>query len=107
MVALSISAASRRHARPSRWRACRATCWSRSKLLPLPDILFLLLGWAIGLGSLVLLFIMIGHLLLSLLLFIPRSRILERAGYSVALTLFHIPPSICAYVLLSILHIAD
>ena len=75
--------------------------------MPLPDILSWLLGWAIGLGSLVLLFILIGHLLLSLLLIIPSWRILARAGYSGALSLFHLVPVIGAFIVMAILAFGD
>src|SRR5436190_20577039 len=37
MAGPTISARCRRRARPSRWRACRATCWSRSKSWRWPD----------------------------------------------------------------------
>jgi hypothetical protein len=65
------------------------------------------LGWAIGLGSLVLLFILIGHLLLSLLLIIPSWRILARAGYSGALSLFHLVPVIGVFIVMAILAFGD
>ena len=66
-----------------------------------------LVGWAIGLGSLVLLFIVIGHLLLSLLLIIPSWRILGRAGYSGALSLFHLVPVIGSFIVMAILAFGD
>jgi len=66
-----------------------------------------LVGWAIGLGSLVLLFIVIGHLLLSLLLIIPSWRILARAGYSGALSLFHLVPVIGSFIVMAILAFGD
>jgi hypothetical protein len=73
----------------------------------LPEIWSWLLGWAIGLGSLVLLFILIGHLLLSLLLIIPSWRILARAGYSGALSLFHLVPLIGVFIVMAILAFGD
>jgi hypothetical protein len=62
-----------------------------------------LLGWAIGLGSAVLLLIVIVHLLLSLLLIIPSWRIFARAGYSGALSLFHLVPVIGPFIVMAIL----
>jgi len=62
-----------------------------------------LLSWAIGLGSFVLFVIVIVHLLLSLLLIIPSWRILSRAGYSGALSLFHLVPVIGSFIVMAIL----
>ena len=62
-----------------------------------------LLSWAIGLGSAVLFVVVIVHLLLSLLLIIPSWRILSRAGYSGALSLFHLVPVIGPFIVMAIL----
>jgi uncharacterized membrane protein YhaH (DUF805 family) len=62
-----------------------------------------LLSWAIGLGSAILFVIVIVHLLLSLLLIIPSWRILSRAGYSGALSLFHLVPVIGPFIVMAIL----
>ncbi len=75
--------------------------------MPLPDVWSWLLSWALGLGSLVLLAILIGHLLLSLLLIIPSWRILARAGYSGALSLFHLVPVIGPFIVMAILAFGD
>ena len=72
-----------------------------------PDMWSWLLGWAIGLGSAVLLLIVIVHLLLSLLLIIPSWRILARAGYSGALALFHLVPVIGSFIVMAILAFGD
>ena len=66
-----------------------------------------LLGWAIGLGSAALLLIAIVHLLISLLLIIPSWRILSRAGYSGALSLFHLVPVIGSFIVMAILAFGD
>ena len=66
-----------------------------------------LLSWAIGLGSAVLFVIVIVHLLLSLLLIIPSWRILARAGYSGALSLFHLVPVIGSFIVMAILAFGD
>ena len=71
------------------------------------DIGSWLLGWAIGLGSAVLLVIAIVHLLLSLLLIIPSWRIFSRAGYSGALSLFHLVPVIGSFIVMAILAFGD
>jgi len=66
-----------------------------------------LLGWAIGLGSAVLFAILIVHLLLALLLIIQSWRILSRAGYSGALSLFHLVPVIGSFIVMAILAFGD
>ena len=73
----------------------------------MPDPWSWLLGWAIGLGSLALLAILIGHLLVALLLIIPSWRILARAGYAGALSLFHLVPLIGAFIVMAILAFGD
>jgi uncharacterized membrane protein YhaH (DUF805 family) len=72
-----------------------------------PDMGSWLLGWAIGLGSAALLLIAIVHLLISLLLIIPSWRILSRAGYSGALSLFHLVPVIGSFIVMAILAFGD
>jgi len=66
-----------------------------------------LLSWAIGLGSAILFVIVIVHLLLALLLIIPSWRILARAGYSGALSLFHLVPVIGSFIVMAILAFGD
>ncbi len=66
-----------------------------------------LLSWAIGLGSAVLFVIVIVHLLVSLLLIIPSWRILSRAGYSGALSLFHLVPVIGPFIVMATLAFGD
>ena len=66
-----------------------------------------LLSWAIGLGSAILFVLVIVHLLLALLLIIPSWRILARAGYSGALSLFHLVPVIGSFIVMAILAFGD
>ena len=72
-----------------------------------PDISSWLLSWAVGLGTAVLLVVVLVHLLLSLLLIIPSWRILGRAGYSGALSLFHLVPVIGSFIVMAILAFGD
>jgi hypothetical protein len=62
-----------------------------------------LIAWLLSLGVLVLIFIVIGHLLLSLLLIIPTWRICQRAGFSGALSLFHFVPIIGSFIVMAVL----
>ena len=71
------------------------------------DVWSWLLGWTIVLGSLALLLAVIAWLLLSLLLIIPSWRILSRAGYSGALSLFHLVPVIGSFIVMAILAFGD
>lgn len=72
-----------------------------------PDMASWLLSWVIGLGSAILFVIVIVHLLLALLLIIPSWRILARAGYSGALSLFHLVPVIGSFIVMAILAFGD
>jgi hypothetical protein len=60
-------------------------------------------AWLLGLGSLVLLVLAIGHLLIALVLIIPTWRICTRAGFSGALSLFHLIPVIGWLIVMGIL----
>ncbi len=62
-----------------------------------------IVSWLLGLGSLVLLAIAIVHILFALLLIIPPWRICVRAGFSGALSLFHLVPLIGSFIILVIL----
>jgi hypothetical protein len=73
----------------------------------LPDVTSWLLSWAIVAGSAVLFVIAIVHLLVALLLIIPSWRILTRAGYSGALSLFHLVPVIGSFIVMAILAFGD
>ena len=62
-----------------------------------------MIAWLLSLGVLVLIFIVIGHLLLSLLLIIPTWRICQRAGFSGALSLLHFVPIIGSFIVMAVL----
>jgi uncharacterized membrane protein YhaH (DUF805 family) len=65
------------------------------------------MGWLLGLGSLVVMAIVIAHLLVALLLIIPTWRICVRAGFSGALSLLHLVPVIGSFVIMAILAFND
>ena len=60
-------------------------------------------AWVLGLGSLALLVLAIGHLLVALVLIIPTWRICTRAGFSGALSLFHLVPFIGSLIVMAVL----
>lgn len=62
-----------------------------------------IVSWLLGMGSLVFLAIMIIHVLFALLLIIPTWRICTRAGFSGALSLFHLVPVIGSFIVMVIL----
>jgi hypothetical protein len=64
-------------------------------------------AWLLGLGSLVLFFIVIGHVLVALVLIIPTWRICTRAGFSGALSLFHLVPVIGSFIVMAVLAFSD
>jgi len=59
--------------------------------------------WILGLGSLVAFAFLIAHLLLALVLIIPTWRICTRAGFSGALSLFHLVPLIGSFIVMAML----
>lgn len=59
--------------------------------------------WLLALGSFTVFFILVGHLLLSLVLIIPTWRICTRAGFSGALSLFHLVPLIGSFIVMGML----
>ncbi len=61
------------------------------------------MAWLFGLGSLVVVGIVVVYLLFSLLVIIPTWRIFARAGYSGALSLLHLIPGIGAFIVMAIL----
>ena len=61
------------------------------------------IAWIIGLGSLALVFFAILHLVVALVLIIPTWRICTRAGFSGALSLFHLVPLIGSFIVMAIL----
>jgi uncharacterized membrane protein YhaH (DUF805 family) len=62
-----------------------------------------IVGWLLGMGSLVVLAIVVVHLLFALLLIVPTWRICARAGFSGALSLFHLVPVIGSFIVMTIL----
>lgn len=59
--------------------------------------------WILGLGAAALFVIALIHLLVALLLIIPTWRICRRAGYSGALSLFHLLPVIGMFIVMAVL----
>ena len=66
-----------------------------------------LMAWLLGLGSLLLLAIIVVHVLVALLLIVPTWRICVRAGFSGALSLFHMVPVIGSLIVMAILAFSD
>ncbi len=66
-----------------------------------------LLAWLVGLGSLLMFGIIAVHLLVALVLIIPTWRICTRAGFSGALSLFHLVPLIGSFIVMAILAFSD
>ena len=62
-----------------------------------------LIAWIVGLGSLALLVLAIVHLVVALFLIIPTWRICTRAGFSGALSLFHLVPVIGSFIVMAVL----
>ena len=65
------------------------------------------IAWLIGLGSLVALGFAVVHVLVALVLIIPTWRICTRAGFSGALSLFHLVPLIGPFIVMAILAFSD
>ena len=61
------------------------------------------MAWILSIGTIVLFSILIGHLLLALVLIIPTWRICTRAGFSGALSLFHLVPLIGSFIVMAML----
>ena len=61
------------------------------------------MSWILGVGALVLLAMAIGHFLIALVLIIPTWRICVRAGFSGALSLFHLVPIIGSFIVMAVL----
>ena len=65
------------------------------------------IAWILGLGTLALLGLLMIHLVLALVLIIPTWRICTRAGFSGALSLFHLVPVIGSFIVMAILAFGD
>ena len=61
------------------------------------------MSWLLGVGALVLLALAIGHFLIALVLIIPTWRICVRAGFSGALSLFHLVPVVGTFIVMAVL----
>ena len=68
------------------------------------DTLFALI---VGLGTIALFVLAIAHLLVALILIIPTWRICTRAGFSGALSLFHLVPLIGSFIVMAVLAFSD
>ncbi|MBS0521167.1 MAG: hypothetical protein JSR90_20870 [Proteobacteria bacterium] len=73
----------------------------------MPDTFYYAMSWFLGIGSFVMLMMLIGHLLVSLLLIVPTWRICDRAGFSGAWSLLHLVPVIGSFVVMAILAFGD
>lgn len=65
------------------------------------------IAWLLGLGSLLVFGIVVVHLLTALVLIIPTWRICTRAGFSGALSLFHLVPLIGPFIVMAVLAFSD
>lgn len=73
----------------------------------MPDTFYHLLAWTLGFGSVVLLMLAIGHVLVALIVIIPTWRICVRAGFAGAWSLLHLIPVIGSFVVMAILAFGD
>ncbi len=60
-------------------------------------------SWLLALGSFTVFVLLVVHLFLSLVLIIPTWRICTRAGFSGALSLFHLVPVIGSFIAMGML----
>jgi hypothetical protein len=63
--------------------------------------------WLLGLGSLLVFGVVVLHLLTALVLIIPTWRVFTRAGFSGALSLFHLVPLIGLFIVMAVLAFSD
>ena len=61
------------------------------------------MSWLLALGSLAVSIFLIVHLLVALVLIIPTWRICTRAGFSGAVSLFHLVPVIGSFIVMGVL----
>jgi uncharacterized membrane protein YhaH (DUF805 family) len=61
------------------------------------------MSWLLGLGAFLLFVFAIVHLLVALVLIIPTWRICVRAGFSGALSLFHLVPVVGSFIVMAVL----
>lgn len=62
-----------------------------------------LVTWLLALGSFTVFVLMVVYLLMSLVLIIPTWHICTRAGFSGALSLFHLVPVIGSFIVMGML----
>jgi hypothetical protein len=62
-----------------------------------------LVTWMLALGTLTVAFMLVSYVLVSLVLIIPTWRICTRAGFSGALSLFHLVPVIGSFIVMGML----
>jgi len=60
-------------------------------------------SWLLALGSFTVFVLLVVHLFVSLVLIIPTWRICTRAGFSGALSLFHLVPVIGSFIVMGML----
>ncbi|HEY6980480.1 hypothetical protein [Reyranella sp.] len=73
----------------------------------MPDTFYYVLSWFLGIGSFVLLMLLIGHIFIALFLIIPTWRICVRAGFAGAWSLLHLIPMIGSFIVMAILAFGD
>jgi hypothetical protein len=61
------------------------------------------ISWLLALGSFTVFAFLAAHLLMALVLIIPTWRICTRAGFSGALSLFHLVPVIGSFIVMGML----
>lgn len=65
------------------------------------------IAWLVGLGTFFLMALLVVHVLFALLLIVPSWRILERAGFSGLLSLFHLVPVLGPFIVMAVLAFGD
>ncbi len=70
-------------------------------------LLTLGLHWLLTIGSVVVFFFVIGHVLVALVLVIPTWRICTRAGFPGVLSLLHFLPFVGSLVVMGVLAFSD
>lgn len=73
----------------------------------MPDTFYYVASWFLGIGSFVLLMLLIAHVLMALFLIVPTWRICVRAGFSGAWSLLHLIPMIGSFIVMAILAFGD
>ena len=66
-----------------------------------------LIAWLVGLGTFFLMALLVVHVVLALVLIVPTWRVFTRAGFSGALSLFHLVPLIGLFIVMAVLAFSD